>query len=188
MTTNMKKIEEEDRELNQFRMLYKTNVPMLIFYARKFVDPATAEDLVQDIFLRVWQKRLFQFLQDGIKTYLYRSVRHACLDYLKHQDVRGDYVKSMVTRLKIEEIYYNDDPRFLFPEDERIAFIYKEMEKLPDKCREIFSMSYLEERKTVEIADLLNISPRTVEAQLYKALKLLRAVLMAVFFFLIKYY
>ena len=62
------------------------------------------------------------------------------------------------------------------------------MEKLPDKCREIFSMSYLEERKTVEIADLLNISPRTVEAQLYKALKLLRAVLMAVFFFLIKYY
>ena len=75
---------------------------------------------------------------------------------------------------KIEEIYYNDDPQFLFSKDERLEHVYKEIDKLPEKCREIFIMSYLEERKTAEIALLLNLSTRTVEAQLYKALKTLR--------------
>ena len=60
----------------------------------------------------------------------------------------------------------------------------KEMDKLPDKCREIFTMSYLEERKTSEIAVLLNISTRTVEVQLYKALKILRGILLSCLIFL----
>ena len=69
-------------------------------------------------------------------------------------------------------------------EDERLELIYKEMDKLPEKCREVFTMSYLEERKTSEIAVLLNISPRTVEAQLYKALKILRGILLSCLIFL----
>lgn len=153
---------------------------MLIFYAGKYVNAVTAEDLVQDVFLKVWQKRTFLFLKEGIKTYLYRSVQHACLDYLKHQD----YINAVTTKLKIEEIYYNDDPQSLFAEDERLELIYKEIDKLPDKCREIFTMSYLEERKTSEIAVLLNISTRTVEVQLYKALKILRGILLSCLIFL----
>ena len=164
----------------QFKELYKSIAPMLIFYAGKYVNAVTAEDLVQDVFLKVWQKRTFLFLKEGIKTYLYRSVQHACLDYLKHQEVKGD----VTTKLKIEEIYYNDDPQSLFAEDERLELIYKEMDKLPDKCREIFTMSYLEERKTSEIAVLLNISTRTVEVQLYKALKILRGILLSCLIFL----
>ena len=158
--------------------------PMLIFYAGKYVNAVTAEDLVQDVFLKVWQKRTFLFLKEGIKTYLYRSVQHACLDYLKHQEVKGDYINAVTTKLKIEEIYYNDDPQSLFAEDERLELIYKEIDKLPDKCREIFTMSYLEERKTSEIAVLLNISTRTVEVQLYKALKILRGILLSCLIFL----
>ena len=84
---------------------------MLIFYAGKYVNAITAEDLVQDVFLKVWQKKTFLFLKEGIKTYLYRSVQHACLDYLKHQEVKGDYIDAVTTKLKIEEIYYNDDPQ-----------------------------------------------------------------------------
>ena len=89
---------------------------MLIFYAGKYVNAVTAEDLVQDVFLKVWQKRTFLFLKEGIKTYLYRSVQHACLDYLKHQEVKGDYINAVTTKLKIEEIYYNDDLQSLFAE------------------------------------------------------------------------
>lgn len=183
----MNRPEKEDQDLIQFRALYKANAPMLIFYAGKYVDMTTSEDLVQDVFLRVWQKRTFLFLREGIKTYLYRSVQHACLDYLKHQEVKGDYVNVIMTKLKIEEIYYNDDPQSLFSEDDRLINIYKQMEKLPDKCREIFIMSYLDEKKTPEIAALLNISSRTVEAQLYKALKMLRNSLLLFLFIIEKY-
>lgn len=180
----MDRPKEDDRELIQFKELYKSIASMLIFYAGKYVNAVTAEDLVQDVFLKVWQKRTFLFLKEGIKTYLYRSVQHACLDYLKHQEVKGDYINAVTTKLKIEEIYYNDDPQSLFAEDERLELIYKEMDKLPDKCREIFTMSYLEERKTSEIAVLLNISTRTVEVQLYKALKILRGILLSCLIFL----
>lgn len=180
----MDRPKEDDRELIQFKELYKSIAPMLIFYAGKYVNAVTAEDLVQDVFLKVWQKRTFLFLKEGIKTYLYRSVQHACLDYLKHQEVKGDYINAVTTKLKIEEIYYNDDPQSLFAEDERLELIYKEIDKLPDKCREIFTMSYLEERKTSEIAVLLNISTRTVEVQLYKALKILRGILLSCLIFL----
>ena len=180
----MDRPKEDDRELIQFKELYKSNAPMLIFYAGKYVNAITAEDLVQDVFLKIWQKRTFLFLKEGIKTYLYRSIQHACLDYLKHQEVKGDYINAVTTKLKIEEIYYNDDPQSLFAEDERLELIYKEIDKLPDKCREIFTMSYLEERKTSEIAVLLNISTRTVEVQLYKALKILRGILLSCLIFL----
>ena len=80
----MDRPKKDDRELIQFKELYKSIAPMLIFYAGKYVNAVTAEDLVQDVFLKVWQKRTFLFLKEGIKTYLYRSVQHACLDYLKH--------------------------------------------------------------------------------------------------------
>ena len=83
----MDRPKEDDRELIQFKELYKSIAPMLIFYAGKYVNAVTAEDLVQDVFLKVWQKRTFLFLKEGIKTYLYRSVQHACLDYLKHQEL-----------------------------------------------------------------------------------------------------
>ena len=56
----MDRPKEDDRELIQFKELYKSNAPMLIFYAGKYVNAITAEDLVQDVFLKVWQKRTFQ--------------------------------------------------------------------------------------------------------------------------------
>ena len=75
----MDRPKEEDRELIEFKELYKSNAPMLIFYAVKYVNAIAAEDLVQDVFFKIWQKRTFLFLKEGIRTYLYRSVQHACL-------------------------------------------------------------------------------------------------------------
>ena len=125
------------------------------------------------------------YFNGGLTTYLYRSVQHACLDCLKREDIKESYIESVIKQLKIEEIYFNDDPKSLFNKDERLQMIYHEVEKLPERCRDIFTMSYMEERKTPEIAKLLNISQRTVEAQLYKALKTLRDVLSGVTLFLL---
>jgi RNA polymerase sigma-70 factor (ECF subfamily) len=166
-------LKDEDT-INIFRTLYCKEAPVLISYAAGFTDPDTAEDIVQDIFVKIWNKRSFIFLKDGIRTYLFNAVRHACLDHLKHLDIRTDYKNAVRLKLKIEELYFDDTPDFLTREDERLPAIYREIEKLPDKCREIFVMAYLEERKSTEIATLLNLSKRTVEAQLYKGLKTIR--------------
>ena len=87
---------------------------MLIFYAGKYVNAVTAEDLVQDVFLKVWQKRTFLFLKEGIKTYLYRSVQHACLDYLKHQEVKGDYINAVTTKHQLTFFAFLIQKRFYF--------------------------------------------------------------------------
>jgi RNA polymerase sigma-70 factor (ECF subfamily) len=158
---------------DKFRALYKSYATALMFYATKFVDKTTAEDLVQDVFLKIWNKRSFLIWEEGFSVYLYNAVRHACMDYLKHQEVKS----NLLTKLKIDELYYSEKSSFFWQEDHRLQLIYREIEKLPEKCREIFTMSYLEERKSAEIASLLYISKRTVEAQLYKALKLIREAL-----------
>ena len=62
-------------------------------------------------------------------------------------------------------------------EKERLDSVYREIAKLPDRCREVFTLAYVDGKKSVEIAGMLNISQRTVEAQLYKGLKIIRNVL-----------
>jgi len=165
---------KENDVQDRFRTLYKSYARTLIFYASKFVDKASAEDLVQDVFLKIWKKRTFLVWEEGLPAYLYHAVQHACLDYLKRKHSKGHIENNYHIKLKIEELNYAENSAFFWQENQRLQSIYKEIEKLPDKCREIFTMSYIEERKSTEIASLLNISKRTVEAQLYKALKLIR--------------
>lgn len=171
----------EERKTNQdfelFRALYMENAPKLTFFACKFVSVETAEDLIQDIFLKIWYRKVFLLSREGIRTYLYSAVKNGCLDYLKHQGVERNYVANAITNLKIEELSYFQHLSELFEEDERIALIYNEIGKLPEKCKEIFILSYLDEKKSEEIAEILHLSKRTVEAQLYKALKYIRTAL-----------
>ncbi|MDR0537865.1 MAG: RNA polymerase sigma-70 factor [Tannerellaceae bacterium] len=166
---------KEHELLAKFQTLYKQYAPELILFAAKFVDISSAEDFVHDVFLKLWNKRAFLYWEDGMKTYLYHAVRHACLDCLKHREIRDNVENNALLRLKIEELYYAESSNPLWQEDTRLTLVYREIENLPQKCREIFTMAYIEDRKASEIASLLNISKRTVEAQLYKALKIIRS-------------
>lgn len=174
-----KQVEYKD-DLIKFEKLYKELAPALVLYARKYVDTVTAEDIVQDTFLKIWNKHTFLLQSNNLKAYLYRSVQHGCLDYLRHQQIEEDYLSAAVTRLKIEEIHHfeSDD---IYADKQQLEKIYKELEKLPPKCKEIFLMYYIEERKAEEIAQLQQISKRTVETQLYRALKKLRNALLIFF-------
>lgn len=187
MVRRMKNQLENDGFITRFKTLYRENAPMLMFYASKYVDIVVAEDVVHDVFLKIWQRKDFLLSEEYIKNYLYRSVRNACLDYLKHQEVEENYVKDTINRLKIEEIHRNDDPAFLYSGDERMKSVRRAMDKLPAKCREVFELSYLEEKKSGEIASLLGVSIRTVEAQLYKALKILRGALLPLILFFMEF-
>ena len=164
-------------ELDKFKLLYLENAPRLIFYASRYVDGDTAEDLVHDIFIKIWRKKEAYSAEEGLKTYLFRSVQNACLDYLKHKSVEMTYADEVARRLKIEEIHYYQQSDAAELEKERLDSVYREIAKLPDRCREVFKLAYLEGKKSAEIAGILNISQRTVEAQLYKGLKIIRDVL-----------
>ena len=160
-----------------FERLYREYAPALIYYARKFVDYETAEDIVHDVFLKVWESETVMLVHQDIASYLYNAVRNHCLDLLKHQTISDDYLTQATRDLQLEELNHDDNPLDGMIKREQLDALYREIDRLPEKCREVFVLAYIEEKKNMEIADQLNISVRTVEAQIYKALKLLRSAL-----------
>jgi len=166
--------------MEHFKHLYEQYAPALIFYARKFTDYQTAEDVVHDVFIRIWEHEATLPDNDGIAAYLFRAVHNACRDHLKRQIVLNSYMSRAAIAMKEEELAFYDNPLNRMMNEERQASLSKAVEALPDKCRQVFCMAYLEEKHHSEIAATLNISVRTVEAQVYKALKLLRSMLTCV--------
>lgn len=161
---------------NLFEALYRQYASELIFFARKFVDFPTAEDIVHDAFLKIWDKQNFINIvsHPGTKNYLFRSVQNGCYDYLKHRAVERSYLPEMTRKIKIEELEWYHSYEQTFSPDEIMNTIEDVIEKLPPRCREIFTKAYLNGKTHKEIASQLNLSVRTIETQIYKALKLIR--------------
>jgi RNA polymerase sigma-70 factor (ECF subfamily) len=88
----------------EFEQLYIKHAAGLIFYARKFVDLQTAEDVVQDVFLKTGSNDTVDITHENIVSYLDNAVRNLCLDILKHQSIHDDYVSKAIMDLKIEEL------------------------------------------------------------------------------------
>lgn len=166
---------------DHFKNLYKQHAPELILFARKFVDIFTAEDIVHDVFLKILNENIDIFSNRSTKMYLLRMVQNACHDSLRHKAVKDNYLSNEFTKLKTEELKWYSSSDNTLPSDEKLKSIYKAIENLPPKCKEIFTKAYLEQKKHADIALELEISIRTVEAQVYKALKLLRDRLLSVF-------
>ena len=171
---------------NEFERLYIKCAPGLIFFARKFVDHSTAEDIVHDIFLKLWNSETVMIVNENIRTYLFSAVRNACLDMLKHQTVCNDYLSRAIRDLKMEELTSGENTLNKLIDREQIDAVNRGIDQLPEKCRQIFVMAYIEEKKNKEIAEQLQISVRTVEAQIYKALKILRNMLTMICFSMLR--
>ena len=181
----MEKHMEKQTALDQFKALYISYAPALIRYASQFVGINTAEDLAQDIFMKVWLKH-HSILKDEseLKNYLYQSIRNACLDHLRHKDIEHCFFKEAANKFKTHISALHSENDLIFLQKQQLSRIYQEIGKLPEKRKQIFLMSYQDERKNIEIAKILKISQRTVEAQLYKALKTLRAAILMSLIFL----
>ena len=150
-----------------FNMYYKG----LVLYANKFLmDHDKAEEAVQGIFVKLWSDREQIIINTSLKTYLQKSVQNKCLDILKHKKVVQDY-KDKIAKQPVEQTDNSED-LILFAElYERIEY---SINNLPENCREIFKLSRYEGLKYIEIAQKMNISIKTVEVQIGKALKKLR--------------
>jgi RNA polymerase sigma-70 factor (ECF subfamily) len=154
-----------------FELLFHFYYPGLVSYSSQFTDDhSEAEEIVQDFFVRFWQKR-HQFVPgDSLKNYFFSSVKNRSLNFLKHKRIEEKYLKEMI-ELSNHHLAYEPD---LYITSELQEKIKTGIDHLPEKCREVFIMSRIRGMKNEEIAEELYISKRTVETQISKALKVLR--------------
>jgi RNA polymerase sigma-70 factor (ECF subfamily) len=131
-------------------------------------DTDESEEIVQLVFVQLWEKREKIQISSSLKSYLYKSVYHSALNSLKHQKIKEEYVHMKQSEIQESELQSEQSLKEL---ETRIE---KALNTLPEQCKLIFSMSRFEELKYREIADILNISIKTVENQMGKALRLMR--------------
>ncbi len=161
-----------------FEGLFRAHYAALRAFSIKFVtDPDAAEEVVQELFFNLWEKRQDLSATQSLRSYLFAAVRNSCLNHLKHLKVRDKHQSHSLS----QPLEYADDPGEALQAAELEAMIALAIEGLPDRCGEIFKMSRFGGMKYQEIADALQLSPRTVEVQIGKALKLLRVQLSAYF-------
>lgn len=155
-----------------FESLFKTHFKALYSYAYTIVkDETIAEEIVQSVFLKLWERRSKLTIHTSIKAFLYRSVYNDSLNYHKHQKVRFSFQQH---QLYVQGNKMEDDSSNRVQMKELEYQLQLALNKLPEACRTIFQMSRFEELKYREIAERLNISIKTVENQMGKALKVLR--------------
>lgn len=165
----------------QFEALFKSHFAHLCNFARQFVlDEEVAQDIVQKVFISLWEKREDIDPKLSIKSYLFTSVRNKCLNHIRDEKK----YRSQVLDLDHAdfEIAVEEDH---FGEEELKQKIEAALASLPPKCRQVFEMSRFQQMKYKEIAEELELSQKTVEAHMSKAMKILREVLGPYFWLLV---
>lgn len=177
---NMKKIEHNiidglkngDREI--FNRIFYLFYSDLVNYCGRFVnDDDVAEEIVQDIFTKLWIRHSYININSSLKAYLYKAVRNHTLNYFKYIKQKEKY-KQYIGLSTIEK---TDTPLNKLEEKNIQIRIDEAMLMLPEKCRKVFELKRYERLKNKEIAEKLNISIKTVENHISKAIKLLKKAL-----------
>jgi RNA polymerase sigma-70 factor (ECF subfamily) len=168
----IRRIRQGDKQ--EFEKLFRSSYVSLVRYAKTILkDHDTAEEIVQDLFFRLWQDRGNLTIESSLNGYLFRSVHNRSLHYIEHQKVvdrhAGEIAASadQTAEPVTEAIYYS----------ELQSKVAKVLERLPERCSVIFRMSRFEGLKYNEIAEKLSVSLKTVEANMGKALKEFRKAL-----------
>ncbi len=160
------------RDENAFEQVFKTHFKNLRAYACTLLkDEANGEEIVQQVFFKLWERADNISISGSVAAYLYRAVHNESLNHIKHEKVKSAHQLHVAYSMKNSA---ESAPKTLQSKEleKKIQFALNE---LPEQCRTIFQMSRFEELKYREIADQLKISVKTVENQMGKALKTLRA-------------
>ncbi len=164
-----------------FRALFELYYQRLYIYAQSYLENIEeAEDVVQELFIHLWEKRKELTIFSSLSSYLFRAVHNRCLQKLRHRKVVNKYNERHKLKIKETEILYNSSADFIFSEQQlkEIQQIFNRTNNtLPEKTREIFRLSRQQLKTNKEIAQLLNIQIKTVEYHITKALKVFNAAL-----------
>lgn len=161
-----------------FDSIFRRTYSRLYFYALSLLsDESDADDVVEEVFAGLWRRMDELDLEDNIEGFLYRAVYTRSVNVLKRRNVDAGRLAAIedINNMRME--YYsgmNDDPLHSMENAELRRKIEDTINMLPEKCRQVFRMSYLNGMHNNDIAEELQLSVRTVEAHMYRALRFLR--------------
>ena len=160
--------DNEDFVRRSFLEYYR---PLTAFAFKIVGDLDDSKDIVQSCFAKLYEKGDNLSIHHDLKSYLFTSVRNACLNFLRKANTRSLYEKEYASQF--ENAAYSDK----IEQTEEELKIFNAIDSLPPQCKKIFLMSRFEDRKNKDIAEELSISIRTVETQISNAIKQLRSVI-----------
>jgi RNA polymerase sigma-70 factor (ECF subfamily) len=153
-----------------FQVIFNEYYPVLTVFAQKYLhDLDLAKEVVQDMFVQLYEKRESLTIQISLKSYLYQSVRNGCLNRIKQEKTHERHHEE-IKKTAREQADLTDQ----METSELEQNIYRIISNLPPKCKEIFLLSRQDDLSNREISEKFNISIRTVENQITTALKTLR--------------
>ncbi len=154
-----------------FGQVFKTYYERLCNYANSFLNNMDeAEEMVQGTFLNLWEKREVIEIHTSVKSYLYQAVHNQSLNRIKHEKVRRTHAGHVMTTHS--DSTGAGDENLIAGELE--LKINDAVQSLPDQCRRVFELSRFENLSYHEIAEQMNLSVKTIENHMGKALRTLR--------------
>lgn len=162
-------LKEDDQ--SAYTEIFKRYSKLLINHAYKILENQDeANDVVQEVFLSIWNKRNELAITGSLSSYLYKAVKNRVLNYIAHEKVVSRYADSISNFVENEYVFADSKLR----EEELESIIAKEIALLPEKMREVFLLRKVEELSYDEIALQLNITDKTAKQQVYNSVKILR--------------
>lgn len=169
-------------DYSAYTEIYDRYAPLLYMHAYKRLrNREEAKDIIQELFITIWERRSEIELKSNLSAYLYTSIRNRVLKVISHKQVESSYIISLQN--SIQKGYATTD--HLVREKELIDIIEKEINALPSKMRLVFNLSRKSHLSHREIAEKLDLSESTVKKQVNNALKVLRVKLQALLYVII---
>lgn len=154
-----------------YRSLFEQYYVSLCQFARRYIDDQeTREDIVQDVFFTIWEKRKTIIPYTSGKNFLITCVKNLSLNYLRSQGYKQEYETTIKKNIPI---YFNNQDD-LYTLQELQHLLYQTLEKLPPEYRLAFELNRLENKSIEEIAEIMGVSCRTVKRYKSKAIEILK--------------
>lgn len=165
-------------DLTAYTLVFNDYFPRLYQFALTYVlDEAEAKNIVQDIFIKLWENRSNLRENTSVLSFLLTITKNKCLDYLKHQQIENKFKEQAVVYQNEMELNYYALMRLeidMLDYKEILQIVEKTLNLLPPQCQQVFRMSRYENLTNAEIANKLGIGQKAVEANITRALKVFR--------------
>lgn len=156
-------------DMKAFDTLFLHYYPILCAYAKQFVDFEDGQEIVQDVMIWFWENCNMEVIESSPKNYLFKAVRNRCITLINRNELKQEVVSKFYKGFQSRY----EDPDFYIVE-ELTQNIETALSRLPDSYREAFEMNRFQDMTYHEIAEMLNVSSKTVDYRIQQALRFLR--------------